>query len=72
MKKLVSLITHVCTVFLVSEESCRKSDTQYDSDGNSGPSFEQIEDKPNFEAYHKDKVVARKPVGNQGEQQNAP
>ena len=30
----------------------------YVSDGNSGPSFDQVENDPDIEAYHKDKVVA--------------
>ena len=40
---------------------------EYDSDGNAGPSFEQVEIDPDIR-YHKDEVVAKDPVGNQEEQ----
>ena len=47
----------VRTLFLVSDESGGDSHTEYDSDGNTGPSFEQVEGEPDIETYHEDEVV---------------
>ena len=54
----------VRTLFLVSEESGGDSDTEYDSDGNTGPSFEQVEGEPDIETYHEDEVVVNAPETN--------
>ena len=54
----------VRTLFLVSEESGGDTDTEYDSDGNTGPSFEQVEGEPDIETYHEDEVVANAPNTN--------
>ena len=54
----------VRALFLVSEEYGGDSNIEYDSDGNTGPSFEQVEGEPDIETYHEDEVVTNAPDTN--------
>lgn len=46
-------------IFIVSKG---ENNAGYNSNSNAGPSFKQVEDEPNIDNYHEDKVVPTVPV----------